>query len=214
MKKAFAVSVCLLLAVSGVFAQQTFLTIATGGTAGTYFPLGGALAEIWNKNIPKMNVNATATGASAANIAMLAKGDVDVIFVQNDAAYYAFNDLEIYKGKGTKDIRGLASLYDETVQLVALQDSGIKTVADLKGKRVSVGAAGSGVELNARQVLEAAGLSYADIKVQYLSFAESASNLKDGILTLPSILPERQPLLFKTWLHPRRSRSSDRWGSG
>lgn len=180
MKKAFAVSVCLLLAVSGVFAQQTFLTIATGGTAGTYFPLGGALAEIWNKNIPKMNVNATATGASAANIAMLAKGDVDVIFVQNDAAYYAFNDLEIYKGKGTKDIRGLASLYDETVQLVALQESGIKTVADLKGKRVSVGAAGSGVELNARQVLEAAGLSYADIKVQYLSFAESASNLKDG----------------------------------
>jgi len=180
MKRFCAVSFCLLIAVSGVFAQQIFLTIATGGTAGTYFPLGGALAEIWNKNIPKMNANATATGASAANIAMLAKGEVDVIFVQNDAAYYALNDLEIYKGKGTKDIRGLACLYDETVQLVALQDSGIKSVADLKGKRVSVGAAGSGVELNARQVLEAAGLSYADIKVQYLSFAESASNLKDG----------------------------------
>jgi len=180
MKRFCAIFFCLLIAVSGVFAQQIFLTIATGGTAGTYFPLGGALAEIWNKNIPKMNANATATGASAANIAMLAKGEVDVIFVQNDAAYYALNDLEIYKGKGTKDIRGLACLYDETVQLVALQDSGIKSVADLKGKRVSVGAAGSGVELNARQVLEAAGLSYADIKVQYLSFAESASNLKDG----------------------------------
>jgi hypothetical protein len=180
MKKLLAISFCLLIAVGAVSAQQKFLTIATGGTAGTYFPLGGALAEIWNKNIPKMNANATATGASAANIAMLAKGEVDVIFVQNDAAYYALNDLEIYKGKGTKDIRGLACIYNETVQLVALQDSGIKTVADLKGKRVSVGAAGSGVELNARQVLEAAGLSYADIKVQYLSFAESASNLKDG----------------------------------
>lgn len=180
MKKVLALAFCLLVAIGAVSAQQKFLTVATGGTAGTYFPLGGALAEIWNKNIPKLNANATATGASAANIAMLAKGEVDVIFVQNDAAYYALNDLEIYKGKGTKDIRGLACLYDETVQLVALADSGIKTVADLKGKRVSVGAAGSGVELNARQVLEAAGLGYADIKVQYLSFAESASNLKDG----------------------------------
>ena len=180
MKKLLALLFCLLAIVGTVSAQQKFLTIATGGTAGTYFPLGGALAEIWNKNIPKMNANATATGASAANIAMLAKGEVDVIFVQNDAAYYALNDLEIYKGKGTKNIRGLACIYNETVQLVALQDSGIKTVADLKGKRVSVGAAGSGVELNARQVLEAAGLSYADIKVQNLSFAESASNLKDG----------------------------------
>lgn len=180
MKKALALMFCLLAFAGAVSAQQRFLTIATGGTAGTYFPLGGALAEIWNKNIAKMNANATATGASAANIAMLAKGEVDVIFVQNDAAYYALNDLEIYKGKGTKNIRGLACLYNETVQLVALQDSGIKTVKDLKGKRVSVGAAGSGVELNARQVLEAAGLSYADIKVQYLSFAESASNLKDG----------------------------------
>lgn len=180
MKKAFVLLLCVLAFSGSAYAQQKFLTIATGGTAGTYFPLGGALAEIWNKNIPKMNANATATGASAANIAMLAKGEVDVIFVQNDAAYYALNDLEIYKGKGTKDIRGLASLYNETVQLVALQDSGIRTVKDLKGKRVSVGAAGSGVELNARQVLEAAGLTYADIKVQYLSFAESASNLKDG----------------------------------
>lgn len=180
MKKVSAILFCLLIAVGTASAQQKFVTIATGGTAGTYFPLGGALAEIWNKNIPKMNANATATGASAANIAMLAKGEVDVIFVQNDAAYYALNDLEIYKGKGTKEIRGLACLYDETVQLVALADSGIKTVGDLKGKRVSVGAAGSGVELNARQILEAAGLTYADIKVQYLSFAESASNLKDG----------------------------------
>lgn len=180
MKKIMALTFCLLVAATGAFAQQKFVTIATGGTAGTYFPLGGALAEIWNKNIPKMNANATATGASAANIAMLKDGKVDVIFVQNDAAYYALTDSEIYKGKGMADIRGLASLYDETCQLVALADSGIRTVADLKGKRVSVGAAGSGVELNARQILEAAGLTYNDIKVQYLSFAESASNLKDG----------------------------------
>jgi uncharacterized protein len=180
MKKLLAILFCLLAIVGTVSAQQKFLTIATGGTAGTYFPLGGALAEIWNKNIPKMNANATATGASLANVAMLAKGEVDVIFVQNDIAYYAFSDTEILKGKGTKDIRGLAALYNETVQLVALADSGIKNVTDLKGKRVGVGAAGSGTALNAMQVLEAAGISFNDIKVQYLSFAECASNLKDG----------------------------------
>jgi TRAP transporter TAXI family solute receptor len=165
---------------AGCAPKQKFITIGTGGTAGTYFPLGGALAEIWNKNIPGMNANATSTGASAANIAMLKDGKVDVIFVQNDAAYYAMNDLEAYKGKAMPGIRGLASLYNETCQLVALESAKITKLADLKGKRVSVGAAGSGVELNARQILEAAGLGYDDIKVQYLSFAESASNLKDG----------------------------------
>jgi len=178
--KSIALALCLLALAGAAFGQQRFLTIATGGTAGTYFPLGGAMAEIWNKNVKNVNANATSTGASAANIAMLKNGEVDIIFVQNDAAYYAMNDMEPYKGKSLPDIKGLASLYDETCQLVALADSGIKTVADLKGKRVSVGAAGSGVELNARQILEAAGLGYSDIKVQYLSFAESASNLKDG----------------------------------
>lgn len=185
MKKRIAVFALCLFALLALLAfgcapKQRFVTIGTGGTAGTYFPLGGALAEIWNKNIKGMNANATSTGASAANIAMLKDGKVDVIFVQNDAAFYAMNDLETYKGKAMPDIRGMASLYDETCQLVALASSKIASVADLKGKRVSVGAAGSGVEANARQILEAAGLTYDDIKVQYLSFAESASNLKDG----------------------------------
>jgi len=180
MKRLIALALCLLALSSFAISQQRFVTIATGGTAGTYFPLGGALAEIWNKNIKGMNANATVTGASIANVNALAKGDVDVIFVQNDGAFYALNGIELFKDKGFKDIRGMACLYNETIQLVALADSGVKTIADLRGKRVSVGAAGSGVEINARQVLEAAGLSYADIKVQYLSFAESASNLKDG----------------------------------
>lgn len=179
-KKFVALAFCLLVLISFTTAQQKFITIATGGTAGTYFPLGGAMGEIWNKAIKNMNATTMSTGASAANVALLKDDKVDIIFVQNDAAYYALNDLEIYKGKGFKDIRGMAALYNETCQLVALAESGIRSVADLKGKRVSVGAAGSGVELNARQILEAAGLTYADIKVQYLSFSESASNLKDG----------------------------------
>ena len=155
-KRSIAIALALLALAAmliGCAPKQRFITIGTGGTAGTYFPLGGALAEIWNKNIPGMNANATSTGASAANVALLKDSKVDVIFVQNDAAYYALNDLELYKGKAMPDIRGIASLYDETCQLVALASSNIKTIADLKGKRVSVGAAGSGVEANARQIL-------------------------------------------------------------
>ena len=180
MKKLYAFATILLIAAGLGFGQQKFITVASGGTAGTYYPIAGAMAEIWNKNIPNVNVNVTATTASASNVAMLKNGEVDIIFVQNDHAFDAYNDLEPFVGKGFKDIRPIACLYDEVVQLVALADSGIKTVAGLKGKRVSVGAAGSGVELNARQILSAAGLTYNDIKVQYLSFAESASNLKDG----------------------------------
>ncbi len=177
-KRLIAVALCL-IAFTGAFAQQQFITLATGGTAGTYFPLGGAMAEIWNKNISKMNAAATSTGASVANVNLLKDGKVDIIFVQNDVAFYALNGVELFKDKYS-DIRGLACLYNETIQIVALADSSIKSVADLKGKKVSVGAAGSGSEANARQILEAAGITYKDIKPQYLSFAESASNLKDG----------------------------------
>lgn len=179
MKKIAAILFCLLLATSA-FAQQQFITIATGGTAGTYFPLGGALADIWNKNIPKMNATAQSTGASIANINLLKGNNVDIVFTQNDVANYSYNGTELLKGQAYKDLRGLACLYNETIQLVALESSGIKTIADLKGKKVSVGAAGSGTEANARQILEAAGLTYNDIRVQYLSFSESANNMKDG----------------------------------
>jgi hypothetical protein len=159
---------------------QKFINIATGGTAGTYYPLGAALAEIWNSNIKGANATAQSTGASVANINLLKDGKVDVIFVQNDIAYYAANGTEMFKEKKYEDIRGLATLYPETIQIVALESKGINTVEDLKGKKVAVGAAGSGTEANARQILAAAGITYNDINVQYLSFSEAANNLKDG----------------------------------
>ncbi|MCE1159266.1 MAG: TAXI family TRAP transporter solute-binding subunit [Spirochaetia bacterium] len=180
MKKSLAVLFCLLVAAGALGAQQKFITIGTGGTAGTYYPLGGAMADIWNKNIARMNATAQSTGASAANINLLSDGKIDVAIIQNDVGYYALHGIELFKDKVNPDLRGMTCLYNETVQLIALESSGIKSVYDLKGKKVSVGAAGSGVEANARQILEAAGLSYADIRVQYLSFAESANNLKDG----------------------------------
>ncbi|HBO41440.1 MAG: C4-dicarboxylate ABC transporter substrate-binding protein [Spirochaetes bacterium GWD1_61_31] len=176
----FAILLALTFAFGSCAPKQQFITIATGGTAGTYFPLGGAMAEIWQAEIPGMNASAQATGASVANVNLLKENNVDVIFVQNDIAYYAVNGLEMFAGNAFPDMRGFATLYQETCQLIALASSGINSVADLRGKRVAVGAAGSGVEANARQIMEAAGISYADITVQYLSFAEAAANLKDG----------------------------------
>ena len=161
-------------------AQKKFLNIGTGGTAGTYYPIGGAMAEILNKNIEGMNATAQSTGASVANINMLKDGSIDLAIIQNDITYYAANGTEMFKDKKVDNLRGIAALYPETCQAVTLESSGIKTIADLKGKRVSVGAAGSGVEANARQILAAYGLTYDDIQVQYLSFGESSSALKDG----------------------------------
>lgn len=159
--------------------ERVFLNIATGGTAGTYFPLGGAMAEIWNKNVPGVNSTAQSTGASVANINLLKEGKADIIFVQNDISYYAANGVELFEDK-FENIRGLASLYPETVQLVTLKNKNINSIQDLKGKKIAVGAAGSGAEANARQILNAAGITYDDIDEQYLSFAEASSNLKDG----------------------------------
>ena len=160
--------------------DKKFINIATGGTAGTYFPLGGALADILNKNVKGANASAQSTGASVANVNLLKEGKVDLAFIQNDIAYYAANGTEMFKDKKVGNLKGICTLYPETIQIVALQDSGIKGIADCKGKRVAVGAAGSGTEANARQILEAYGITYKDIKVQYLSFAEAANALKDG----------------------------------
>ncbi len=185
-KKALAAGLALvamtavLAGCGGNTAEKKFLNIGTGGTAGTYYPIGGAMAEILNKDIQGMNASAQSTGASVANINMLKDGSVDLAIVQNDITYYAANGVEMFKDKKVDGLKGIATLYPETCQAVTLDSSGIKSIADLKGKKVAVGAAGSGVEANARQIMEAYGITYSDIQVQYLSFAEAANALKDG----------------------------------
>lgn len=161
-------------------ASQTYINIASGGTSGTYFPLGAAVADVFNKAIPGANASNQSTGASVANVNLLKQGKVEIAFIQNDIAYYAANGVEMFKDKQVANLQGVATLYPETVQIITLKKSGIKSVADFKGKRVAVGAAGSGVEANARQIMEAYGVKYADCKVQYLSFSEAAGALKDG----------------------------------
>ena len=180
MKKWLLVAlVLLMIPLSFVAAQRQFLNIATGGTAGTYYPLGGAMAEIINRNVPNANATAVSTGASVANVNMLASDEVQLALIQNDVTYYAFTGTELFKQQ-MPGLRGLATLYNETIQIVTLANSGVRSLADLKGKRVAVGAAGSGTEANARQILEAVNITYRDIRPQYLSFAEAANGLRDG----------------------------------
>jgi TRAP transporter TAXI family solute receptor len=162
-------------------AGKMFLTIATGGTAGTYYPLGGAMAEILNKAIPEVNATAVATGASVANLNGLAEDEFQMVISQNDVTYYAYTGTELFvKSRPMYNLRGIACLYNETVQIVTLANSGIKTLADLKGKKVVVGAIGSGTEVNARQILATAGITYDDINEQFQSFGDGANSLRDG----------------------------------
>ncbi|NLN49511.1 MAG: TAXI family TRAP transporter solute-binding subunit [Clostridiales bacterium] len=164
-----------------VVQKEVFVSIATGGTGGTYYPLGGALAKIYNENIPGVTENAQSTGASVENIGLVSKGETEIAFIQNDVTYYAWTGTESFADKDkVKNIRGMAMLYPEVIQIIATKQSGIKSVADLKGKKVAVGAPGSGTEVNARQILEEYGITYADLgKADYLSFNEAADQLKD-----------------------------------
>lgn len=158
-----------------------FMSVATGGTGGTYYPLGGALSNILNNAGVNYTATAQATGASKENVELITKGDAEIAFIQNDVAYYAVNGTDTFEGQKKPSLRGLCCLYPEIVQIVASDESGIKTIDDLKGKRVAVGAPGSGVEVNVKQILDIHGITYKDLgKVDYLSFAEAADQIKSG----------------------------------
>jgi len=168
----------LMVVVTGcVSSEKNNLILATGGTTGTYYSFGGAMAQIFNTKIENMNITAQSTGASVENCKLLGKNEVELAILQNDMLDYAYNGAESFKDVQIENVRGIAILYPEIIQIVASE--GITTVEDLKGKRVSVGAPCSGVEANARQILEAAGLTYDDMNVSYLSFSESADAYKD-----------------------------------
>jgi TRAP transporter TAXI family solute receptor len=168
--------------------QRVFISIATGGTAGVYFPLGAAMAEIWSGKVSNVQATAQTSGASVANIRLLQHGDVAIAMVQNDITYYAFHGTEMFMDRMANrpapvaNLRGMAMLYPETIQVVTLRTKNINTLADLKGKRIAVGAPGSGTEVNARQILRAFDLGYYNTKPDFLNFAEAADQLKDGVI--------------------------------
>jgi hypothetical protein len=168
--------------------QRTFIAIATGGTAGVYFPLGAALAELWTGKVANVQATAQTSGASVANIRLLQRGDVAVAFVQNDITFYAFHGVEMFRDNVANrpnpvaNLRGMAMLYPESIQVVTLRSKGYNSIADLRGKRIAVGAPGSGTEVNARQILRAFELGYYNTRPDFLNFAEAADQLKDGVV--------------------------------
>jgi uncharacterized protein len=157
------------------------MTIVTGGTGGVFYPYGGGLAKILSEKVPNVQATAQVTGGSVDNCKLLHAGDADIGFSTLDSAYDAMMGEAAYAKDGKQDVRILAVLYDSFMHLVGSQASGVMKVADLKGKRVSVGSAGSSTESIADRILEAAGLDpKKDVTRDNLGVAESAGALKDG----------------------------------
>ena len=165
----------------GKSANKNYI-FATGGTSGTYYAFGGVIANLWNNNIEGVNVTAQSTGASAENLRLINRGEADFAFVQNDVMDYAYNGTDMFEGEILSNFSAILTLYPEVVHIAATKSSGIKSIADFKGKRVSVGDAGSGTEFNAKQILEAYGLTFNDIRKSNLSFKESSDGLQNGTL--------------------------------
>ncbi|TXL82417.1 TAXI family TRAP transporter solute-binding subunit [Vineibacter terrae] len=176
--------------------QLKFFRIGTGGTAGTYYPLAGVIANAISNppgsrpcdqggscGVPGLVATAVASNGSVANINAINSGAMESGFSQSDVAYWAYTGTGIYEGKPKVEaLRLIANLYPESFHLIARKGSGFKSVADLKGKRVSLDEPGSGTLVDARMVLAAFGLTDKDIKAEYLKPQQSADKLKDGAL--------------------------------
>jgi TRAP transporter TAXI family solute receptor len=181
-----AVGVAALLATAASAQQRLFFGIATGGTGGTYYPLGGMLAQlISNKAVvaaKKITATAESSGASVANTKLIGTKDIESAFIAADILNAAYNGTGQFQGAAVKNLRVLGALYPETVQLITRADMGINSVRDLKGKRVSSGSPGSGQYQLLTDLLQVHGMSRADIKEDLSSFTQAVDKIKDGNL--------------------------------
>jgi TRAP transporter TAXI family solute receptor len=160
-------------------AQAKFFRIGTGGTGGTYYPVGGLIGNAISSD--KINVSAVATNGSVANVNAIVGGSLESGFSQADVNSWAFTATGIYEGKPkVEELRAIANLYPESVHVVVKKGLNVKSLADLKGKRVSMDEPGSGTLVNARAILAAYGITDKDIKPEYLKPQQSAEKLKDG----------------------------------
>ncbi|MFI8746404.1 TAXI family TRAP transporter solute-binding subunit [Pseudomonas sp. NPDC077186] len=166
---------------TAVLAAPTFINVLTGGTSGVYYPIGVALSQLYSNGIDGAKTSVQATKASVENLNLLQAGRGELAFALGDSVADAWNGVEDAGFKAPlKKIRAIAGTYPNYIQIVANAESGIQTLDDLKGKRISVGAPKSGTELNARAIFEAAGLSYEDMgKVEFLPYAESVELIKN-----------------------------------
>lgn len=166
---------------TAVLAAPTFINVLTGGTSGVYYPIGVALSQLYSNGIEGSKTSVQATKASVENLNLLQAGRGELAFALGDSVADAWNGVEDAGFKAPlKKLRAIAGTYPNYIQIVASKESGISTLADLKGKRISVGAPKSGTELNARAIFKAAGLSYEDMgKVEFLPYAESVELIKN-----------------------------------
>jgi TRAP transporter TAXI family solute receptor len=177
---AVAVTIAAACAAPAAHAQQ-FINVLTGGTSGVYYPLGVAIGKIYSDKIPNVKTQVQATKASVENLVLLQQGRGEIAFTLGDSLKAAWEGDEEAGFKSKLDkLRTIGAIYPNYIQIVATAESGIKTLADLKGKSLSVGAPKSGTELNSRAILKAAGMDYKSLgKVEYLPFAESVDLMKN-----------------------------------
>ena len=180
-------NVCLTIVMMSIVAigcgkkEKMYFSIATGSTGGAYYPIGGALAQILNQYVPGTSAAAQTGNASVANCNLIRNHEIESAFTQNNVAYWAYKGTEIFADKGpAENLRAIASLYPETIQIVARKAANISKISDMMGKRIVVGAPGSGTEIDARKILAAHGITYDDIKEDFLDFGGAAQRLKDS----------------------------------
>ena len=177
--KALVAAAAVAIAVPGVAGEAINLSIATGGTGGVYYPLGGGLANVLSKAIPGMAATAEVTGGSVDNMRLIGTGKPYIAFTQTDAAYDALRGEDKFKGKPIP-VRTLAVAYPNRMHVVSVEGTGVNKIEDIKGKRVSTGSPGSATEVFAFRVIEAAGLNPdKDMRRERLGVAESVNALKD-----------------------------------
>lgn len=178
-RKFFAVAATFaVVSAASVLEAVEFVTIGTGPTGGTYYPVGAGIAKIWTSNVKDMKANAQASGGTRNNIQLMESDEAQVIFA--DGLHYdAYNGRDSYAGQPKTFLRAMVPLYPEAIHIVVHKDSGIKTIADLAGKRISVGAVGGSVELTSENLFKCAGIDPASIKKEYLGHSESVAAFQD-----------------------------------
>lgn len=208
-KKFFCGSVAILFVFVSLFAvgsasAQTRLLIGTGGLSGVYYPIGGAIAQVITKKVSGLEATVQTSAAGMENLRLLSMDQIDMGLVQNSDAYNAFNGLTFFKDKAIKNIRGIAVLYPQPIQIIVHAESKINSFYDLKGKRVGVGAPGSGEETTFQRLMAVYNMTYKDIDEKLISLGEQSAQFKDrhidamwyvsgipasGILDVASVLP-------------------------
>ncbi|WP_132059285.1 TAXI family TRAP transporter solute-binding subunit [Halorussus amylolyticus] len=182
LKTTGAVGLAGLIGFSGTsLGQDQRLSWHAGGTGGTYFPLSNEFKTVIEENTD-FTIQVQSTGASVENVGSLAQGDADFALIQNDVAFFAYNGtgIEDFEGNAIEGLRGVATLYPETIHVVTQPDSDIESISDLEGATINTGDLGSGTQVNALQILESVGIESGDFNEQNTGFSQAADQLRDG----------------------------------